>query len=175
MRRLVAALVVVGAFAVVAISSAAADTSSTIPFHPRIGNIFGMIPPLDTSNGQVSNQAPASGSLYYNGGPVMTTNTVYAIYGQPPGYQFPSGYMDNINGFFRNLQADNGKNTNTYDNASTFSDAGVTSGLGSATANASGQFSLTTKVPAKAAAGTATVTSTGSSGSASAAFTVPSP
>lgn len=59
--------------------------------------------------------------------------------------------------------------------ASTFSDAGTTTALGSATADLSGQFSLLTKVPAKAKAGTATVTSKGGSGSASALFTVPSP
>jgi hypothetical protein len=56
-----------------------------------------MIPPVSASNGQVSNQAPASGSLYYNGGPVMTTSTVYTIYWQPSGYQFPSGYVANLN------------------------------------------------------------------------------
>jgi hypothetical protein len=58
--------------------------------------------------------------------------------------------------------------------ASTFTDAGVTTTLGSATANGSGQFSLATKVPAKAKAGTATVASTGKSGKASTSFTVPS-
>ena len=59
--------------------------------------------------------------------------------------------------------------------ASSFTDAGTKTALGSAAANTSGQFSLMTKVPAKAAPGTATVTSAGKSGSASAAFTVPSP
>src|SRR5690349_18847771 len=125
MRRLVVVAVVVGAFAVALISSASATTngnSSTIPFHARIGKILGMIPPLDltASNGQVANSAPASGSLYYNGGPVMTTNKVYAIYWQPPGYQFPSGYSTEINQYFTDLQAANGKNTNTYDNATQY-------------------------------------------------------
>ncbi len=59
--------------------------------------------------------------------------------------------------------------------ASTFTDAGTTSALGSATADSSGHFSLMTKVPGTAKAGTATVTSKGSSGSATAPFTVPSP
>jgi hypothetical protein len=58
--------------------------------------------------------------------------------------------------------------------ASTFTDAGTTSGLGSATADASGHFSLMTKVPGSARAGVATVTSKGSSGTATAPFTVPS-
>jgi hypothetical protein len=113
---------VVGAFVSVPASSAAAstDTSTTIPFQARIGHILGMIPPLSASNGQVTNSAPASGSLYYNGGPVMTTNKVYAIYWQPPGYQLPSGYAANIDQYFKDLQAANGENTNTYDNATQY-------------------------------------------------------
>ena len=58
---------------------------------------------------------------------------------------------------------------------STFTDAGTTTGLGSATTDPSGHFSLATKVPGKAQAGTATVTSRGSSGTATAPFTVPMP
>jgi hypothetical protein len=122
--RLVAALVVVGAFTAVLVGSAAAtttDTSTTIPFHARIGDKLGLVPPVSVgSNGQVANSAPASGSLYYNGGPVMTTNKVYTIYWQPPGYQFPSGYAANIDQYFKDLQAANGKNTNTYDNATQY-------------------------------------------------------
>lgn len=125
MRRLVVVAVAVGAFAVAmssAAPAAATNSSTNVPFHARIGNILGMIPPLDltASNGQVANSAPASGSLYYNGGPVMTTNKVYAIYWQPPGYQFPSGYSTEINQYFTDLQAANGKNTNTYDNATQY-------------------------------------------------------
>jgi hypothetical protein len=55
-----------------------------------------------------------------------------------------------------------------------FTDAGVNTGLGQATANASGHFSLATKVPAKAKAGAATVSSKGAAGTATATFTVPS-
>lgn len=117
MRRLVAVAFAVGALVLALGSSAQAMTASStsIPFQARIGHIFGMIPPLDTSNGQVPNQAPASGSLYYNGGPVMTTSTVYTIYWQPSGYQFPSGYIANINQYFKDLQATSGQNTNVYD------------------------------------------------------------
>ena len=123
MRRLLAAVIAVGAFGAAAFVGVAPATSSstTIPFHARIGKILGMIPPISASNGQITNSAPASGSLYYNGGPVMTTNSVYAIYWQPSGYQFPAGYADNINGYFKNLQAANGKNTNVYDVATQYS------------------------------------------------------
>lgn len=125
MRRLVAVAFALGALVLVLGSSAQAttNTSTSIPFHARIGQIFGMLPPLEAttaSNGQVSNQAPASGSLYYNGGPVMTTSTVYTIYWQPSGYQFPSGYIANINQYFKDLQATSGQNTNTYDNGTQY-------------------------------------------------------
>src|SRR5438105_11849363 len=118
MRRLLAAVIAIGAFATAAFVGAAPATSDpAIPFQARIGSIFGMIPPASVSNnGAISNSAPASGSLYYNGGPVMTTNKVYAIYWQPSGYQLPSGYAKNMDGYFKDLQATNGKNTNTYDN-----------------------------------------------------------
>ena len=124
MRRLVVVAFAVGAFAIALSSSAPAATtnSSAIPFQARIGKILGMIPPLDltASNGQVSNSSPASGSLYYNGGPVQTTSTVYTIYWQPSGYQFPSGYIANLNQYFKDLQATSGKNTNTYVNGTQY-------------------------------------------------------
>jgi len=124
MRRLLVAAVAIAVFAIAPATAAPATTgSSSIPFQARIGHILGMIPPLDltsASNGQVSNSAPASGSLYYNGGPVMTTSTVYTIYWQPPGYQFPSGYVNNLNQYFKDLQATSGKNTNTYINGTQY-------------------------------------------------------
>jgi len=122
MKRLLLALVVAGAFTAAALVGAGtASSDSSIPFQARVGHIFGMIPPVQIgSNGAVTNQAPASGSLYYNGGPVMTTNTVYAIYWQPPGYQLPAGYANNINQYFKDLQATSGKNTNTYVNATQY-------------------------------------------------------
>jgi hypothetical protein len=101
---------------------AMASGTPTIPFHARIGHVYGMIPPLhlNTSTGAVTNNAPASGSLDYNGGPVMTTNNVYTIYWQPTGYQFPKNYASNINTYFTDLQAANGSNTNVYDVASQY-------------------------------------------------------
>ncbi len=127
MRRLLAflsilGLAVIGLVSSPALASPAAAGTTTIPFQPRIGHVFGMIPPLDTKAAAagITNSAPASGSLHYNGGPVMTTNKVYAIYWQPAGYQFPKGYAANINGYFENLQAMNGHNTNVYDVATQY-------------------------------------------------------
>ena len=50
----------------------------------------------------------------------MTTSTVYTIYWQPSGYQFPSGYIANLNQYFKDLQATSGKNTNTYVNGTQY-------------------------------------------------------
>jgi hypothetical protein len=123
MRRLLAAFVALAALAGAALVGAApaSSGSTTIPFHARIGNILGMIPPVsEEANGAISNSAPASGSLYYNGGPVMTTSKVYAIYWQPSGYKFPNGYSTEINQYFSDLQATSGGNKNTYVNATQY-------------------------------------------------------
>lgn len=126
MNRLFAAVVAaVAALATLALAGAgtASSGSTTIPFHARLGNILGMIPPVsEEANGAISNSAPASGSLYYNGGPVMKTSTVYTIFWQPTGYQLPSGYANNMNQYFKDLQATSGKNTNPYINATQYSD-----------------------------------------------------
>jgi hypothetical protein len=117
MKRLLVATVIVGAFAVLPMATAGASTSTTSSFQSRIGKIYGLIPTTDvTAGGAVSNSAPASGSLYYNGGPVMTTSTVYAIYWAPSGYAFPDGYTANMNQYFKDLQATSGTNKNTYVN-----------------------------------------------------------
>ncbi len=120
MKRFLVAAAIIGIFAVLPLASAGATTGPEMKFQPRIGNIFGMTPLANAQNGQLSNQAPASGSLYYNGGPVMTQNNAYTIYWQPSGYSFPSGYENNINQFFKDLQATQGSNTNTYDNATQY-------------------------------------------------------
>ena len=123
MKRLLAAAVAVAALATVALAGAgtASSDSTTIPFHPRIGKILGMIPPVsEMANGAVTNSAPASGSLYYNGGPIMPTSKVYTIFWAPSGYAFPAGYAANMNQYFKDLQATTGKNTNTYVNGTQY-------------------------------------------------------
>jgi hypothetical protein len=122
MRRLLAVLVALGALGAVALVGAAPATSgsTTIPFHARLGAILGMIPPVNEEGSAITNSAPASGSLYYNGGPVMTTSNVYTIYWQPSGYKFPSGYSSLMNRYFKDLQATSGKNTNTYVNGTQY-------------------------------------------------------
>jgi len=123
MRRLLLAVaVIVGVCAVLApLGSATTTTSSTTSsFQARIGKIWGMLPTTHEMGTQVSNSPPASGSLYYNGGPIMPTNTVYTIFWAPPGYSFPSGYENNLNQYFKDVQADNGKDSNTYVNGTQY-------------------------------------------------------
>ncbi|HEY2354983.1 MAG TPA: hypothetical protein VGH79_08825 [Gaiellaceae bacterium] len=120
MKRLLAVAAVIGIFAVLPLATAGATTGPETHFN-RIGKIFGLVAPSNTqANGQLSNQAPASGSLYYNGGPIMSQNTTYTIFWQPSGYSFPAGYVNNLNQYFKDLQATQGSNTNTYDNATQY-------------------------------------------------------
>ncbi len=55
-----------------------------------------------------------AGNLSYHNGPVMGTNTVYAIYWIPAGYSVSANYQSIINGFFQNVAADSGKTSNVY-------------------------------------------------------------
>jgi len=115
MKRFLVAGAVLVIFAVLPMATAGASTDMT--FQPRNGTIFGLVAP---SNGQLSNQAPGVGSLYYNGGPIMSQNNSYTIFWAPSGYSFPSGYVNNINQYFKDLQAASGSNTNTYVNATQY-------------------------------------------------------
>ena len=73
MKRFLVAAIVIGAFAMLPLATSGASAGTDMKFQPRVGKIYGLVAP---SNGQLSNNAPASGSLYYNGGPVMTTSNV---------------------------------------------------------------------------------------------------
>jgi hypothetical protein len=59
-------------------------------------------------------KTPSPDNLSYHGGPVMHTNTTYAIYWVPAGFSVSSGYEPIINGFFQNVAADSHKKTNVY-------------------------------------------------------------
>jgi hypothetical protein len=69
------------------------------------------------AHGQPNNGVRAAGTnnnLLYNGGPVMHTNSVYAIYWVPSGYSVQAGYQSTIDGFFQNVAADSTKPSNVY-------------------------------------------------------------
>src|SRR5947209_2665108 len=53
-------------------------------------------------------------NLTYHGGPVMHTNTTYAIYWLPSGQTVSSKYESLITGFFQNVAAASGSTSNVY-------------------------------------------------------------
>jgi PKD domain len=60
--------------------------------------------------------------LEYHGGPVMHSQTAYAIFWAPSGYAFPSGYTSAIEEFFKNVAADSGKPSNVYSVSAQYTD-----------------------------------------------------
>jgi hypothetical protein len=87
-------------------------SASDPTFQPRSGAILGIVPTLNRK-ATVSTSSPP-GRLYYNGGPVMPTNKVYAIYWVPRGYTVSGNYETLINRYFSDVSADHGKNSNVY-------------------------------------------------------------
>jgi hypothetical protein len=60
--------------------------------------------------------------LEYHGGPVMHSQTAYAIFWAPSGYAFPSGYTSAIEGFLKNVATDSGKPSNVYSVSAQYAD-----------------------------------------------------
>jgi hypothetical protein len=60
--------------------------------------------------------------LEYNGGPVMHSQTAYAIFWAPSGHPFPVGYESAITGYLENVAADSGKPTNVYSVSAQYTD-----------------------------------------------------
>src|SRR4051812_3348042 len=70
--------------------------------------------------GAVSSALP----LTYHSGPVMHTNTTYAIYWVPAGSSVSANYRSIIDTYFQNVAADSGKTTNLYATSAEYSDGG---------------------------------------------------
>ena len=79
------------------------------------GKVFGLVP-AQAALGGAHPAAPLAtpGKLTYHNGPVMRTNTTYAIYWIPAGYSVSANYQTVINGFFHNVSAASGSATNVY-------------------------------------------------------------
>jgi hypothetical protein len=108
-RRLFVAAAVLG---VLAVSVASAWADPPTPANPAGGPELGVVPVL--GQGKARPGGGGSGpNLVYHGGPVMHTNTVYAVYWVPPGYSVSPGYESVINGYFRNLAVDH-SSSNVY-------------------------------------------------------------
>jgi hypothetical protein len=109
--------------AVVAALSASSTASASAPETLHHGHIGGIV----RARGAASATAQPGGNLLYHGGPVLHTNTTYAIYWVPTGYSVDSTYVSTINGFFSNVAKDSGKTSNVY-----WSDSQYTDGSGAA-------------------------------------------
>jgi IPT/TIG domain len=121
----------VGAVALAAVATAAAlgfsgAASASTPSAPStwVGNARGI---ALAHGAQPVAAAPAPAPLNllsYHSGPVMRTNTVYAIYWSPSATSYPygTGYQTTINTFFQNVAADNGKSSNVYSTDTQYSD-----------------------------------------------------
>src|SRR5947209_3753582 len=105
-------------------SQGAHATASTSGFHARVGRFLGVVPTLNQSGGPVpvcpplivdpTGLANCVGHLYYNGGPVQLTSKVYTIYWVPRTYYVSINYVNLINQYFKDVQADQGRNSNVY-------------------------------------------------------------
>ncbi len=71
---------------------------------------LGIVPPRS----EASRFFRSGGNLSYHNGPVMLTNTVYAIFWIPSGYSVSANYVSLINGFYQNVIAADGNTTNVY-------------------------------------------------------------
>ncbi len=60
--------------------------------------------------------------LLYHGGPVMHSQTSYAIFWAPSGYPFPSGYTGAITSYLKDVAGDSGKASNVYSVSAQYTD-----------------------------------------------------
>ena len=124
-RTLLVALAVCGSalfFTTVALGGTAGSVAGRTSHSQRAGvaspgtpsarpqaHIYGMVPAAPAGVGGTRGPRPsdfawtpfaARGNLIYHGGPVMQTNTTYAIYWLPAGQTMSANYQSIINGFF---------------------------------------------------------------------------
>jgi large repetitive protein len=121
---LIGALAAAFAFALIGGASGAGAHVSTSPppFAPRHGGISGIVP---APHSPLRPLPPLGGhDLTYHGGPVMRSNTVYAIYWVPSGYSLPANYAATINQYFTDVAADSGRSTNVYGTDPQYTDSG---------------------------------------------------
>ena len=125
MKRLLAAAAVIGIFAVLPLATAGATTGPELQFHARIGNIFGLVAPAERAqNGQLSNQSPRQWFAPLQRRPDHAAEQLVHDLLAAVRYSFPAGYVNNMNQYFKDLQATQGSNTNTYDNATQYYSTG---------------------------------------------------
>jgi hypothetical protein len=106
-RRL---FITIAAGAAIALCASAATASARGVGHNPHGTILGQVPSRALST------AGASSNLIYNGGPVLDTNTAYAIFWAPSNYPMAASYQSLIRRFYTDVAAatDASATTNAY-------------------------------------------------------------
>jgi hypothetical protein len=107
-----------------AASTQAPETKPVVALHAGMsGKIRGMVPAARGPAGFPHRPKPvdlagtnfaSTGNLSYFGGPVMRSNSTYAIYWEPAGSTVSANYSTLINGFLANVAAVSGATTNVY-------------------------------------------------------------
>jgi hypothetical protein len=131
--------VTVGLFFALWASSAVAAPGAMNP----AGKIRGVVP----AHGQASKLARTSSNLTWHNGPVMHTNTVYAIYwlpgypstsyaGMPSSGALSANYEPLMNRYFGDVAADSGRTTNVYWSDTQYTDSTGNAGYSSTLAGA---------------------------------------
>ncbi len=118
-RRAIGGVIAAGLVVLYAMSITGTAGASGGRVVPRMGRILGLIP---ARHAHAASAASSSNNLLYHGGPVMHTNTVYAIYWVPSGYTVSGRYESLINGFFQNVAAASGQTSNVYYSDTQYSD-----------------------------------------------------
>ncbi len=115
--------------ALIAPSLAAATTGQDGPGHFR-GIVTARTAPGRALHAQLqarrvagnSGRAGSAQNLNYYGGPVMHSDSNFAIYWQPAGYSYTPNYESLVNSFFSNVAAASGTSGNVYSVATQYSD-----------------------------------------------------
>jgi hypothetical protein len=107
LRRTLHALVLAAAVLVTVFAPAASASHSGSPAVVPGATIAGRVPVIGTPN-------LGGGNLQFHGGPVMHTNTSYAIYWVPSGYSISANYKSLLDGFLQNVAAASGSTSNVY-------------------------------------------------------------
>jgi hypothetical protein len=98
------------AAAAITLCGSAATASANSGHRNPLGRILGVVP------SRALGTAGTSSDLIYNGGPVLDTNTAYAIFWAPSNYPIASSYQTLIKRFYTDVSAatDAGLSTNVY-------------------------------------------------------------
>ena len=116
------AFVLLAALLLLAVAVAGAAPASAVIIHLAGGKALSYQPlrgraPVQRFDALFTN-------LDYNGGPVMASNTNYAVYWRPATAPiYPAGYQAGVNTYFEDLAKDSGRQTNVDSVASQYNDA----------------------------------------------------